>query len=72
LYIKEWFKRIFPLFLTPKIDFAHPLFRYVPSLLTVPTTAVNGSHEQEQLTEKLTIKENLKDTNYYHLKARQV
>jgi hypothetical protein len=66
--INEWFKPIFPLFLTPKFDFAPPspaphphLLRYVPSLLTVPPTAgrgVNGAHEPEELLAKLKIKQN--------------
>jgi hypothetical protein len=71
MYSKDWFKPIFPIFLTPKVH--SPLPGYVLSLLTVPTTVrrgVNGAREQEGLVEKLTIKENVKDTNDYHLKAR--
>jgi hypothetical protein len=70
MYIKDWFKPIFPIFLAPKVL---PPPGFVPSLLTVPTTVrrgVNGARDQEGLIEKLTIKENVKDTNYYLLEAR--
>lgn len=69
MYVKEWFKPIFTLSLNPKVDFAPP------PLLTVPTTAgqeVNGAHEQAELVGNLTTKQNLKDTNYFHLKGRQL
>ena len=52
-----------------------PRPRYVNSQLTVPTTAGRGEgcgHENEELLEKLKIKQNLKNTNYYYLKPRQV